>query len=240
MWLLSVVVTIAATSGCQPRTDAADLLLNAKHPFCRFESLTVELRDDEQVALHAVGSEAGRLGATPGAVQYTERQTHDGYLVRSFASSLVMALALFGLGGLVAALILTLGQRRPTARWAERLTQSLAREIDQLRALAKVGDVFTKELVSRFDEPLTAASQKAQRLLQRALPLARRDGAPTAQAHLESLHGQLEGLLALVERAHLQVLTWQERQHAEERGALTRQIDEVLASLQSALKEASE
>ncbi len=240
MCLFAAAVAIAAASGCQPRTDADDLLLNAKHPFCRFESLTAELPHDDQVALHAVGSEAGRIGATPGARQYTERQTHDGYLVRSFASSLVMALALFGLGGLVAALILTLGQRRPTARWAERLTQSLAREIDQLRALAKVGDVFTKELVSRFDEPLTAASQRAQRLLQRALPLAKRDGAPTAQAHLESLHGQLEGLLALVERAHLQVLTWQERQHAEERGALTRQIDEVLASLQSALKEASE
>ena len=236
---VATMAVMAVMSGCQPRTDADQLLLNTKHPLCRFESLTKELSEDAQLALQVIGTDAGRLGSTPGAVQYAQRQTHDGYLVRSFASSLVMALALFGLGGLVAALILTLGQRRPTARWAERLTQSLAREIDQLRALAKAGDAFTKELVSRFDEPLTAASQKAQRLLQRALPLAKRDGAPTAHAHLESLHGQLEGLLALVERAHLQVLTWQERQHSEERGALTQQIDAVLASLQSALKEAS-
>lgn len=231
---------MAGASGCNPRTNGEDLLLNARHPFCRFESLTSELPDGVQGALLEAGRVAGRFAATPGATRYVERQTGDGYLVRKVSSGVVMALVLFGVGALAAALALTLGQRRPAARWAERLAQSLAREVEALRALGRAGDGFTKELVARFEEPLELATKRAQRIMERAVGLSRRDGAPTALAHLESLHGQLEGLLGLVERAHLQVLTWQERQHAEERTALQKQIDEVLSSLTSALKEASE
>lgn len=221
--------------GCNPKTSEAELAARQRHPLCRFEALGTDAAVEE--SLHRMSMGVGLIGSTPKATAYTARQTEDGYLVRGFASSLVMALGLLGLGALAAALALTLGQRRPTARWAERLAQSLAGEIDRLRALGKGGDAVTRAIVERFDEPLTQASAKAQKLLARAIPLSRRDEAPTAKAHLESLHGQLEGLLALVERAHLKVLVWQERQHHEERAALEAQVDQVIGSLKSALDE---
>ena len=60
------------------------------------------------------------------------------------------------------------------------------------------------------------ASKKAQRLVERAMPLAKRADSATAVAHLESLETQLEGLLGRIERIHLQLLVWSERQLAEE------------------------
>jgi hypothetical protein len=230
---LLALASVAAL-GCQPRTTDAEIQARQRHPLCYFEPLgdaTIES------ALFEIGHGGGLIAGARPAKDHTVKQTKDGYLVRGFASSLVMALALLGLGALAAALVLTLGQRRPTARWAERLVQSLASEIDRLRALGKSGDAVSKAIVERFEEPLTTASARAQKLLARAIPLTRRDGAPTAKAHLESLHTQLEGLLALVERAHLQVLVWQERQHQEERSALEAQIDQVIGSLKSALDE---
>lgn len=221
--------------GCNPRTSKAELTTRQLHPLCRFEPLGAEAPVEE--GLHRFSTGVGLATASSTVTRYTTRQTSDGYLVRGLASSIVMALALLGLGALAAALALTLGQRRPSARWAERLAQSLAGEIDRLRALGKSGDAVTRAIVERFDEPLTQASAKAQKLLARAIPLSRRDDAPTAKAHLESLHAQLEGLLALVERAHLKVLVWQERQHQEERAALEAQVDQVIGSLRSALDE---
>lgn len=232
--LAIAVLVVLAIPACQPKTSAEEIQARQRHPLCYFEPLNDAKLE---AALFQMGQGGGLIAATPKANEHTARQTHDGYLVRGLASGVVMALGLLGLGALAAALILTLGQRRPTARWAERLVQTLASEIDRLRALGKAGDAFSRTIVERFEEPLTIATTRAQKLLARAIPLSKRDGAPTAKAHLESLHTQLEGLLALVERAHLQVLVWQERQHQEERSALEAQVDQVIGSLKSALDE---
>jgi len=157
--------------------------------------------------------------------------------VRRSASGLVMALAGVGLGALTAALVLAFWTRRPTPRWGERLGHSITREIDQLRALGASGDALAKALLQRFDEPLTIAAKKAQRLVERALSLAKRADSATAVAHLESLEAQLEGLLGRIERIHLQLLVWTERQLAEEDATVKAAVATAIAELTRALEE---
>src|SRR5262249_6039010 len=148
-------------------------------------------------------------------------------------SELVMALAGVGLGAFAAALLLALWKRRPAPHWAERLGQSIAKEISELRALGKQ-DALAKALLQRFDEALTLAAKKAHRLVERALPLGKRSDSTTAVAHLESLENQLAGLLGRVERIHLQLLVWSERQLKEEDEAVKAQVAAAIAELTSA------
>src|SRR5690606_638795 len=119
-----------------------------------------------QGALHAAGTGFGAILSRVPADRYTQRLTRDGYLVRGWASGLVMSLAALGIGALVAALFLALWTRRPLPRWAERVGQSIQREIEQVKALgAADADAFARALVQRLDEPLTIASKKSQRLV---------------------------------------------------------------------------
>lgn len=221
---------------CQPRTSAEDLLLARRDPTCAFAPRSTLLDDSVEKTLHQAGEGVGRVSAIAPAQRHTERLTSDGYFVRKTSSTLLMVLAALGIGALGAALLLSLWSRRPTARWAERLGETLAREIDKVRALGQAGDAFMRHLVQRFDEALTVASKKAQRLVARALPLERRDSA-TAIAHLDSIHGQLETLVARVERLHLQILAWQERAHREEDEALAAQIAQTLDDLAAAARD---
>ena len=91
--------------------------------------------------------------------------------------------------------------------------------------------------MQRLDEPLTIAGKKAQRLVERSIPLAKRAESATAVAHLESLESQLEGLLARIERIHLQLLVWSERQLKEEDATVRAQVDAAITELSSALAE---
>lgn len=222
---------------CQPRTSADDLLLARRDPTCAFSPRTTLLSDEVERAFHQLGEGAGRVSAIAPAARYTERLTTDGYFVRKTSSTLVMVLTALGLGALGAALLLSLWTRRPTARWAERLGETLAREIDKVRTIGEAGDAFMRHLVQRFDEALTVASKKGQRLVARALPLERRDSA-TAVAHLDSVHRQLEALVARVERLHLQLLAWQDRAQREEDETLAAQIQQTLDELAAASREA--
>lgn len=234
---LAPIVLAAWLSGCRPRTSAEDMLLERSDPSCHFEAREAPLPEPTQQALHQAGQGLGASRAAPSARRYTDRQTHDGYLVRGTASALVMSLSGLGLGGLAAALLLALWVRRPTPRWAERLGQSIAREIEQLRALGASGDPLARALMQRFEEPLTLTSHKAQRIVDRAIGLSRRAESATASAHLESLHGQLEGLLGRVERIHLQILVWNERQLREEDELVKAQVAAAIAELTAALEE---
>jgi len=230
-------LSLLAAGACRPKTSADDLLLEQKDAMCTFEVIPGPVSESIQNALHNAGQQVGRLRAQAPAIRYTERLTHDGYLVRSSASRLVMALAGIGIGALCAALFLALWTRRPTPRWGERLGHAITREIEQLRALGASGDALAKALVQRFDEPLTVASKKAQRLVERAMPLAKRADSATAVAHLESLETQLEGLLGRIERIHLQLLVWSERQLAEEDETVKAAVALAIAELTRALEE---
>ena len=236
--LVALWVAGLGLGACQPKTSAEDLLLARRDPSCAFAPRTELLADDLEKAAHQLGEGAGRISAVAPAIRYTERLTSDGYFVRKTSSTLLMVLTALGLGALASALLLSLWSRRPSARWAERLGESLATEIDRVRALGLAGDAFVRHLVQRFDEALSIAAKKSQRLVARSLPLERRDSA-TAVAHLESVHAQLETLLARVERLHLQILAWQERTHREEDEALATQIAQTLEELAAASREVS-
>jgi hypothetical protein len=117
--------------------------------------------------------------------------------------------------------------------------QEIAKEINELRGLAEGGDTLAAAIVGRFEEALGRADKKAQQLVIRAQPLARRAESTTAIAHLASLETQLEGLLARIERIHLQIHGWNERQlHAEDE-AVRRQVASAIAELERALEEIS-
>lgn len=234
--LLAISALALWLGACQPRTSAEDLLLARRDPSCTFTPRSELLGDTLEKAFQELGEGAGRVSAIAPALRHTERLTSDGYFVRKTSSTLLMVLAALGLGALGAALLLSLWTRRPTARWAERLGETLAREIDKVRALGQAGDAFMRHLVQRFDEALTIASNKAQRLVARALPLERRDSA-TAVAHLDSVHTQLEALVARVERLHLQILAWQDRANRAEDEALAAQIQQTLDDLAAAARE---
>jgi len=233
-----LVLAFALFAGsCRPRTSAEDLLLEQRDPTCTFEAVPGPVAEAMQIALHNAAQPLAQVAALGPAILYTSRLTHDGYFVRRSASNLVMALAGAGLGALAAALFLALWTRRPTPRWGERVGHSITREIDQLRALGASGDALAKALVQRFDEPLMIASKKAQRLVERTIPLAKRADSATAVAHLESLEAQLEGLLARIERIHLQLLVWNERQLAEEDETVKTAVAIAIAELTRALDE---
>lgn len=225
-------------AGCRPKTSAEDLLLEQKDPACTFEALPAPLSGPVQAAIHLAGIGLGETRAVGPATAYTDRLTRDGYLVRRWSSSLVMALAGVGLGALAAALLLGLWKRRPEPRWGERLGQAVTREIAELRALGGAGDPLAKALMARLEEPLTIAQDKAKRLVGRTLPLQRRHDSATAVAHRESLERQLEGLLARIERIHLQILVWHEKQLKEEDETVKAQVALAIADLTSALEEA--
>lgn len=232
-----MAASLFAVGACRPRTSAADLLLEQRDAQCSFEVVPGPVTEVIQTALHNAGLQLGKISALAPALRYGERLTHDGYLVRRSASGLVMAFAGVGIGALCAALFLALWTRRPTPRWGERLGQAIAREIEQLRALGTSGDALARALLQRFDEPLTIAGKKAQRLVERALPLAKRADSATAVAHLESLEAQLEGLLGRIERIHLQLLVWNERQLAEEDETVKAAVAIAIAELTRALDE---
>lgn len=234
---LIIIWTSLGLGGCQPKTSADDVVTT--DPACSVTTIEGPVAADVQTALHAAGKVHGMIAAMVPATRYTQRLTRDGYLVRGWASSLVMALAAAGIGALLAALLLALWTRRPTPRWAERIGHAIGREVEQLRALGKDGDPLAKALVQRLDEPLTVASKKAQRLVERAIPLAKRADSATAVAHLESLEAQLEGLLARIERIHLQLLVWSERQLKEEDETVKAQVTAAINELSSALAEVS-
>ena len=236
-WLLplSIVLVLA---GCRPKTSAEDLLLEQKDPACTLETLDGPLSGPVQAAIHLAGIGLGETRAVGPAFDYTDRLTRDGYLVRRWSSSLVMALAGIGVGALAAALLLALWTRRPEPRWGERLGHAIAREVLELRALGGSGDPLAKALVARLEEPLTIAQDKAKRLVGRTLPLQKRHDSTTAIAHRESLERELEGLLARIERIHLQILVWHEKQLKEEDEIVKAQVAAAIADLSSALAEA--
>ncbi len=233
--LIIIWTSFVGLGACQPKTRAEDVVTT--DPTCSVTTIEGPVAADVQTALHTAGKGHGTVAAMVPATRYTQRLTRDGYLVRGWASSLVMALAAAGIGALLAALLLALWTRRPTPRWAERIGHSITREVEQLKALGKDGDALAKALVQRLDEPLAIATKKAQRLVERAIPLAKRAESATAIAHLESLESQLEGLLARIERIHLQLLVWSERQLKEEDEAVKAQVDVAIKELSSALAE---
>lgn len=235
--LLVLLVAVVVT-GCRSRLSDEDIKLEQSTSDCKPVMQAGPLQEPTQAALFGLGVALGHTRALAPAIRYTERLTADGYFVRGAASTVVMSLAGLGLGALAAALLLTLLTRRPTPRWAERLGREIKREIDQLRALAESGDALAKAIAQRFDEPLALAGQKARRLVERALPLMRRaESTTTAVAHLESLEHQLEGLLASVERIHLQITVWNERRLRAEDEALQGEVEAALAELTQALEE---
>jgi len=235
--LLLLIMLTCGLGACRPRTTAEDLQLAKEALPCPFAPIEAPMPEAAQSALFATGRVLGAVRARAPAERYTQRLTEDGYWLRGSSSTLVMSLAGLGLGGLGAALLLVFAIRRPAPRWAERLGQSIARAIEQLRTLGSSGDALAEALVGRFDEPLAAARDTAQRLVARAIPLARRTDSTTAQAHLESLEHQLEGLLARIERIHLQILVWNERQSSELDEAVKAQVATAIAELESALAE---
>lgn len=234
-----IAITALVLMGCRPKATAEDVLLQRPDPDCAFEVMQAPLPEAEQRCLHQAGQGIGLTRAKAPALRYVQRQTGDGYLVRRSAANLVMILAGLGVGALIAALLLALLRRRPTVRWADRLGQSINKEINGLRDIAQGDDPFPKAIVTRFDEALELASKKARQLVARAQPLTMRGDSTTAVAHLASLETQLEGLLARIERIHLQLHAWGERQLRAEDEAVKAQVAAAIDELTRAVEELS-
>lgn len=247
---LAAITTLVGLAGCRAKYSNEDLLLETPHPTCALETRAVpgdlgdgapapDLPAATQHVLQIGGRALGEVGAREPAAAYTRRLTQDGYWLRRTSSALVMGLGLLCLGALGAAFFLTLVKKRPPPRWGLELSRAVGREADAVRTLAQHGDALTKELVSRTEEVLGQATIRAEQLASRCRPLEERTDSATALAHLESLHGQLEGLLGRVERAHLHITSWSERRGKDEDEAVKRHIAAVVDELEAALKEAS-
>lgn len=238
-------------AACEPKRPDDEVFLDAPIPECADPAPTpasaapAPAGDDPDLTLppkalnaaRVLGRQIGHLGGHARALRHVDRLTADGFWVRGTFARVIAGLTAAALGALAAAFILTLRTKRPVARWGDSLVHQLRRETREVRALGAKGDAGQRSLVERFEVALQGAEGKVQKLNERCRPLEERAESATAQAHLESLYTQMEGLLGRVEHIHFQIIAWSERAVREDDAHVQGQVTSAIDGLLAAMKE---
>ena len=240
--LLLYVATLALVGACGPAEVAGQGGTPAGHTYADCDQGPAQLGQDRAAACQAFldAEVRGRAAGETAAAQATARATADGYALRLLLSALLVVIALWTCGTLVAALLRHRFGRAHAHGYGTSALEALAREVEALRALAADGDTLVRHLVDRLDGPLGDLEARGRELARLCARLERRADTPTSRAHLAGLHDKLDALVARAERLHVQATVWHER-HAggADDEALEAAVAEALGDLDSALAEAA-